>query len=529
MTNGTSGFIELSPNVLWASVRVYYEETYDVDTNTSDLKITSIQVKSTNYQNMDYYVDGVVTVDGQPVVTLNSVAGDACVTVSGRNTWYTLRHATNVTPITGVLTGIVHDNSGKREVEIGLIGNRFSRFGFFTADGTNGNGWGVKDARTVTLTDIPRASPIAATDAGVGAVSTVTVTRRNALYSHSVAFVFGALSGWLDADGSILAEEKKLTAATIPFRIPESFYAQLAEAPYGNCRLLCTTYWGDAQIGDVQETAFRVTADENACGPVVTGSIRDINPVTAALTGDPGVLIRYASDALCSISAEAQQGATIVSKTIGGMPAEDSRVLEKAETGTVVFTATDSRGYSSAVAVTAPLIPYVPLTLHAEARRADPTSGEVVLQVKGSCYTGSFGAEENSVTLHYAVGEQAGQLEIRTEENTYNATVTLTGLDYRSSHTVTVTAADKITALSGTALVGKGIPVFDWGETDFVFHVPVELENGFTVAGKTLLDLLYPVGAVYVSGTDTDPCSLFGGVWASVENGLGLRMWQRTA
>ena len=525
---GKSGYIELSPSVLWASVRVYYEEDYHVDTNTSDLKITSIQVKSTSYQNVDYYIDGAITVDGRKVLALNSAAGDACVTVVGRNVWCNVRKATEITPITGELTGIEHDNGGKKTVEIALTGNRFQRFAFFTADGENGSGWGVKDAREISLTDIPRASPIAATDAAVGAVSSVTVTRRNAAYSHSVAFSFGELSGWLDADGSILQEEKKLTAATIPFRIPESFYGQLADAPYGSCRLLCTTYSGDEQIGNVQETSFRVTAQADACGPVVTGSIRDVNPVTVALTGDDTKLIRYASNALCTVTAEGREGATITEKTIGGIPVEDSLLLEKAETDTYIFGATDSRGYSSAVAVRAELIPYVPLTLHVTAKRTDPTGGQVLLNLKGNCFSGSFGAQENALTLSYTVGSQSGQAEAAVDGDSYTASIILTDLDYRSSHTVAVTAMDRITTVSATAVVGKGIPVFDWGENDFAFHVPVALEMGATVGGKTLLDLIYPVGSVYLSLTDTNPSDLFGGVWEAAENPLGLRMWQRT-
>ena len=39
---------------------------------------------------------------------------------------------------------------------------------------------------------------------------------------------------------------------------------------------------------------------------------------------------------------------------------------------------------------------------------------------------------------------------------------------------------------------------------------------GLTVAGKTLLDRTYPVGAVYLSFSATSPASLFGGTWAQI-------------
>ena len=318
METGKSGYIEFTPSVLWAAVRVYYEETYDTALNTSDLTITSIQVKSTSYQDVDYYIDGAIQINGTQVLTLNSAVGNASVSINSRNTWYTIRDSGEDAPVTAQLTGIVHENDGTGSAQILLTGNRFQRFAFYTVDGEDGNGWGVKEAQTVTLTEIPRASAIAATDANVGAVSTVTVTRRNSEYTHAVDFRFGALSGWLDADGSILETEKKLTASTIPFAIPASFYTQLTEVAWGSCSLRCTTYLEDTQIGDVQETAFRVTADLAACAPVVTGTVEDVNGVTVELTGDPARLVRYASHALCTICAQAQEGASIRAKTIGG-------------------------------------------------------------------------------------------------------------------------------------------------------------------------------------------------------------------
>ena len=57
----------------------------------------------------------------------------------------------------------------------------------------------------------------------------------------------------------------------------------------------------------------------------------------------------------------------------------------------------------------------------------------------------------------------------------YTASAALSGLDYQRSHTITVTARDKLMTVTKTLTVGKGIPVFDWGENDFSFHVPISV------------------------------------------------------
>ena len=52
-----------------------------------------------------------------------------------------------------------------------------------------------------------------------------------------------------------------------------------------------------------------------------------------------------------------------------------------------------------------------------------------------------------------------------------------------------------------------------------------------TIDGSRVLtfDLVYPVGAVYMSANSTNPSNIFGGSWQSISNSLGVYMWKRTA
>lgn len=352
----------------------------------------------------------------------------------------------------------------------------------------------VTASATKTLTSIPGGSTIGATDANIEATSLISINRKNAEYTHSVAFAFGSLSGYLaDGAGTITQEEVKLTATSLAFPIPETFYAQIPDDPRGTCTLTVKTYSGESQIGVDRSCTFTVTAAEEKCRPEVYGTVEDSNEATIALTGDKNKLVRGVSNALCKITAEAKNSASLEKKSIDGtVVAEDMREIAGAENGKILFSATDSRGYSGTWEVDAEMIAYIKPTLAGTVARTDPTSGNAVLRLKGKCYQGSFGLQENTLRVYCRIdGGEAVELQPEVEENEYSVTANLSGLSYQSAHTITITAEDELLSVEKEFVVGKGIPVFDWSENDFCFHVPV------SVMGQ-------PVENVFSQMTDPD-------------------------
>lgn len=347
----------------------------------------------------------------------------------------------------------------------------------------------VTAATTKTLTQIARESTLSAAPADIGATSAITVDRKNAAYTHSVAYRFGSLSGYLaSAGGRLSASEVKLSGTSIRFPVPESFYTQIPNAPSGDCTLTIRTYSGSTQIGSARICTFRVTAEKEACKPVVSGTVVDINEATLALTGDKNKLVLGMSTALCTMTARARNSASLKSRTIGGVTVSgNSRTIRNMALAQVVFTATDSRGYPGSDMKAVNLIKYIRLTGNVTAKRTDPTSGNVKLAVDGKYFNGSFGAAENSLTLRYSVdGGEYVTVEPQIGDGEYTAAADLSGLDYQSTHSITVEIKDKLETVTKTVTVGKGIPVFDWGEKDFAFHVPV------TMNGQKVTDIAAP-------------------------------------
>lgn len=386
----------------------------------------------------------------------------------------------------------------------------------------------------------PVTSAITAGDALIGATSPVRVYRSSTDFTHSIQYEFGSQSGYLTEDGNISAEEIKLKAEEIQFLIPPSFYAEIPTATQGTCYLYCKTYSGDQQIGDVQEASFIALANEDSCKPDVIGQVIDINEITKALTGNNNVLIRYHSTAECTITAEPRNYASITKRWIDGleMVEETSRIFPEMQQEIVMFLAQDSRGYSNAYLGEYELLPYTHLTSTPQVERDDPTSGNATLRYTGLFFSGSFGTVDNALTFEYQIdsGEFVpAEIEYSVEDGRYTADVKLSGLDYRKVFNITARVSDRLETVEKKLTLKKGIPVFDWGENDFAFHVPVQMDIDLNVGGvlkiggKALLDLFYPVNTVYLTTADDNPADLFGGTWEQLQSDEEfIFRWKRT-
>lgn len=393
---------------------------------------------------------------------------------------------------------IIHESDGTKAVTL--------EGAWATSHSTYISGGSVSGV--VNLTPIARESTIKAADADIGAVSTVTVIRRNSEYNHSIFWQFENLSGYLDETGAIVESEKKFSETVVLFNIPESFYDQIPNAKYGVVTLTCKTYSGAMQIGNNQICTFKAKTYEPACAPEVTGTAVDVNPATLALTGDENIIVRNMSEVLCTIAAKSRNGASITKKKIADTEVtENTLIIHEPLNGSVQFEATDSRGYYGEYKTPLNLIPYVKLSISkVEVKRTDPTSGNAKMVLAGKCYAGAIGQSQNAVTARYRVGE-GDYIEINLTINgeDYSANVDVTGLDYRQSHTIEIVVSDLLDSVNKPVTVGKGIPVFSWGENDFQFHVPVVLPD-LSIGGINIADYIRSIieGGANENSTNAD-------------------------
>lgn len=230
--------------------------------------------------------------------------------------------------------------------------------------------------------------------------------------------------------------------------------------------------------------------------PTMDPVVEDADAKTLALTGNKNVFIKGYSDAQMVINAKAYKGASIVyqklevdgkSSVNEGINANGAAVYPNVVTPTFKFTARDNRGLEVTKTVTKSVVDYIKLTANTEAAieldSNNSTKSNITAKVTGNYWSGNFGAATNTLIAQYRIKTDSGNwgnwqtITTSISGTTYTASFTIGDLDYQSTYTIQTQVSDKISTITSEEYKLKTIPVFDWGENDFNFNVPVYINN----------------------------------------------------
>ena len=252
----------------------------------------------------------------------------------------------------------------------------------------------------------------------------------------------------------------------------------------GNCRTV--KFFVRSTIGSSSQTSVLTkTLTINNPKPTINPSIVDSNSVTVALTGDSSKLVKYYSNANITIGATAVKKATLESKkvTCGSKSRTSDGAINYIESNKFVFTATDSRGNTTTKTVTTSFVDYVKLSCNLANNMPD-ASGNMTVKVTGNYFNGSFGSKSNTINVYYRYKALGGsysswaEMTVTKSGNAYSATKSISGLDYQTSYVFQARAVDALATVNSSENNVKATPVFDWGQNDFHFNVPVSLKDG---------------------------------------------------
>lgn len=248
-----------------------------------------------------------------------------------------------------------------------------------------------------------------------------------------------------------------------------------------------TTIGGTVYRKSVTKTLSIINAT-----PTLAPTAWDSGSVSTTLTGDAqGTIIKGYNVLNVAANASAKKEATIKSYKItcdGQTATTATAKFSYIESPTITVSVTDSRGNTASKTITQKFIDYIKLTCNM-AIKPPTTSGDLTFDIKGNYFNGSFGAVNNSLTVQYRYKASDSEYSEwitaahTISGNTYNAKVDITGLDYRTSYTFQARAQDAIYNGSTEPYVEtvekrlKTLPVFDWDEDSFAFHVPLFLDN----------------------------------------------------
>lgn len=429
---------------------------------------------------------------------------------------------------------VSHESDGSKTLAVAAFsGQVWKDTGYLTATAA---------AQSFQLTAIPRATEPVMGAATMGETVRISLPRASSAFTHTLSYVFGSASG-------AIAEN---AGTEVLWTVPESLAAQIPDSPGGTGTLTCKTYNGGTLIG-TKTISFTATVPQSM-KPALTNGWAEVtydnsgtkaSGIAAWVQGYSKAKALFDSTKIaCKQGASiAKYAVTYLGKTVEESPYRTDTI--SATSATVRCAVTDSRGLTAWEDVTVELESYAPpMLVGAALYRADgegaaadsgthiaglatakfsSIGGRNTATIKGywKSVGGSYG---EGVTLPFgAVGLVTGDVEIAADRS-YTAKIVVTDSLGNSTEFEENIPTEQVAFHLKEG--GKGAAFGKAAEQDELldvawdarFREDVQVDGALQVGGKTLLDMVYPVGSIYLSVSGTDPQTLFGGTWARLED-----------
>lgn len=545
MATGKTGSIEIAGSK-GISMRVNWEETYAIETNESTVTIKSIECMATWYYGVTYYLEGTVSINGETAINMGGSKTGHKFSPSSLNAYRA---------ISGEMGSVVvgHDSDGSKSVSISV-----DVFGY-TTNGSNGSGWDVDWSEVIELTTIPRASTItSASDVILGGACCITWTPLADSFGFRLKFDLGEFSHTTD-----LIQPNTNTAYTYNgYVIPLDVAYQITGKPKDEMTVTLYSYLGEDQVGEADTEVFTVTVPDNEhTKPTVDMELSLVSELSAPFDS---LYIQNLTKVGADINAEGQYGAGIEScqMVIGGSsygnPFVSGYITHTGEV-TVTGKATDSRGCVGKVEQTISVIPYSkPAIVPAEGEtsivcvRCDEngyiTDSGTYLKIKAKrsySYVESDGVQHNFCQFRYRC-DGGGWVLIPSDSDELEIELAGVVSSTTKAYTIEVGVVDDIGYEASVLIIvpsdkvefhlregGDGAAFGEYAEDARVLAVAesweLRVKGTMTIGGKSLLDMFYPVGSIYMSVNATNPATFLGGTWGQMGSAdFADYIWKRT-
>lgn len=261
-------------------------------------------------------------------------------------------------------------------------------------------------------------------------------------------------------------------------------------------------------------------------------SYEDANAATVAVTGDKSRIVQNHSTLAVKVpTATAKKGATIasytvafggVSKTVKSSGTVSLGAVDVSYSQALTVTATDSRGFTASKSVQVTVDDYSAPTAVIDLHRLNNFEPATYITANARY---SYLNGKNAVTIaakFKKVSDSSYGTPIELADS-IQSTVTC---DRDSAYDFVVTIADRLESTDYNLTLGKGIPSFfiDTQKSSVGVNCLPSQSDVLQLGDSAWLTAqgAYPVGAIYLSVTDTDPATLFGGTWERISQGRFL-------
>lgn len=409
---------------------------------------------------------------------------------------------------------IGHDNNGAKSF------SAYAECAIYTsAVNCKGSGsWSLPDigrASQPSLNTWPNNSP----NFNVGDTIVVHMNRKSTLFTHTVVLKLGSYSYTI---GTGVTDNISLDTDIIA----SNLYAQMPNSNSMTGEIAVTTYSGDTVIGTSSCAIIAHVVNSN---PTFDVSYEDSNSNTVAITENNQYIIRNNSTLKISVSnAQALNSATLKTLTAvvngnaytgtlsGSTGVVNVGMVNISSDAKVTVKIVDSRGNEGIREITVLVYDWTLPSAIIKLNRKSNYYSESILNVNAN-YSSIGG--KNEVTIKYRTKKVANSTYSTYTEIQNNSDANFTA-DNEYEWNVQVNVADKLGSTTYNLMLPRGIPIayVDTKKNSFGVNCFPKNEKSLEINGKTVFDMVYPVGSVYVSVNSTSPATLFGGTWVQIKD-----------
>ncbi len=399
-----------------------------------------------------------------------------------------------------------------------------------------------------SLNAIPRASTFnqSATTFNMDGEGTIYINPASSSFTHKLYMHFG--------NRRVLLKDNPPTRQNFTVRFSASdFASQIPNATSGVGTLTLETYNGGSLVGSSsRQTYLNLPSNYIPSQPSVTVSDESSVPAKLGVSKTAGIYVKGMSLLRFSCSSNGTVGSSISNYKVqignqsfgfsGGTIDID---LSKFDVGTgslnATVTVTDSRGRTNSRTVSLNIQNYTAPKINNFSAVRQNNSATVIITKPvsvSSILNGSTNINSYTVKTEYKLSSATSWTNWRNETNA-SAVINSSGWDVTKSYDIRVTLADKLNQMVVTASistaktlisyhkdVGVGIgKMHERGALDVGgdMYVSGTLDSkSVKQNGRTLLDMFYPVGAIFITTVNTNPSSYMGGSWVRFGNGQTL-------
>lgn len=400
--------------------------------------------------------------------------------------------------------------SGSTTVTHGSDGTKSASYSFsynFSGITFSGTALGlVSGSGTAALTRIPRASSITVPKFTMGTAGSITITRADSSFTHTLTWKFGAASGTIATKTTATSVSWTPATATLAPQIPK--------ATSGTGTITCTTYSGSTAIG-TSSVSFTATVPASVVPSISSVTVKE---ATSGLAAKFGVFVQNRSTFAVTVSAAGSNGSTVAAITTkfqGVTYSGDSFTAAAAKTSgslNMETTVTDSRGRTDSKRTEIAVVAYANPAISAfTVSRCDAdgnlnNAGSYVKIAYAYSVVSVNSKNTASARIDYkrttATAWSSTVLFTNTDLSANTSVIPTTQFDPDYSYDFRLTLADYFTSTAYAAAISSQAVILD------VLPDGTGVAFGKVAETKNLLDSKWPIktdGGITAVGTFTTP------------------------